>query len=77
MYADQLNSLELDFSARVLEVGQELDCWDGNQKWRQARISEVKGNRVLVHFQGLDKKHDVWLQADSQCLLPLEVETSR
>ena len=41
--------------------GEHIDCLDTINKWCNAEVREVEGDRIFVHYTGFVAKYDEWL----------------
>jgi hypothetical protein len=57
------------------ETGDFLDVMDTVNKWCVARVTEVKGKDLCVHFEGWSDKYDEVIPADSKRLAPFRTHT--
>jgi len=56
---------DIDLADRVFQVGQWVDCQDTVSKWLPARVVEVDGDNVKVHYDGWPSKWDEWVERGS------------
>jgi hypothetical protein len=55
----------------LLRVGTDMDGYCNNtSEWTYAKIAEVRGSMVKVHFQGSKSTHDEWVERTSERLAP-------
>jgi hypothetical protein len=56
---------ELDFSDRILRVGQLIDCIDTEQKPLPAQVIAVESGKAFIHYLGYQAKWNEWIEIDS------------
>lgn len=73
-YANENGGLERS----LLRVGTDLDGYCNNMcEWTYAKVAEVRGSMVKVHFEGKKTKHDEWVEKSSQRLAPIGTHLTR
>ena len=60
-----------------LESGSKCDAHDagGSVDWYSAKVMEVEGTMVKIHFQGFHTRYDEWMERDPMRLQPLGTMT--
>merc|ERR1712154_273100 len=42
-----------------------IDCQDEYNKWYEAQIIDISGNKIKVHYKGWKSKFDTWIDLES------------
>lgn len=48
-----------------------LEAKDSNDLWCVATVGKVRGDELLLHFDGWTTDHDYWCQSDSTDIHPV------
>jgi hypothetical protein len=63
--ADNASDSDKELQDRKIQANDDIDCLDTDLKWLKAKVREVQGNKVFVHYCGFHKKWDEWIAMTS------------
>merc|ERR1712154_544604 len=43
-----------------------IDCQDEYNKWYEAQIIDISGNKIKVHYKGWKSKFDTWVDLENE-----------
>ena len=47
--------------AQKYTINERVDCLDTCNKWCDAKVIQLEGDKVLINFTGFTSKYDEWL----------------